>query len=64
MTKNYRTLKQAEAETELTVRQLQWMVRKGTLTAYQPGGARGRLYVRADDLEQIMQPRHVSGEKK
>jgi len=30
---NYQTLKQAAAETELTVRQLQWMVRKGSITA-------------------------------
>ena len=61
---DFRTLKQAATETELTVRQLQWMVRKGRLTAYQPGGKRGRLYVRADELETLMQPRETSGQNK
>lgn len=53
---SYKTLKQAEAEIDVTARQLQWMIRKGVLPAYQPGGRRGRLYIRREDLEALMQP--------
>ena len=57
-------LKKASESSELTTRQLQWMIRRGRLTAYQPGGPRGKLYVEQADLEALMQPRQVHVEQK
>lgn len=49
-------IKKATEKSGLTVDQLHWLIKKGRLPAYQPGGPRGKWYVRESDLEALMQP--------
>ena len=44
-------IKKATEKSGLTVDQLHWLIKKGRLPAYQPGGPRGKWYVRESDLE-------------
>jgi hypothetical protein len=52
-------LRQVRAETGLKYDALHWLIKKGAVEVYQPGGPKGKLYVSRAELKRLLQPREA-----